>query len=148
MDINNKKGDSTEIETLLAFTRLGYAVSIPYGHKEKYDLLVDIEGNLIKVQCKTSIEGRRNGTLEVDLRCKVYDHGKYSFAHYEKNEVDYFATTFNGKCYLLPASECNSRKVLRLDPPINGRGIAINWAEDYELEKIVKTILEDKKDER
>ncbi len=148
MDMNNVKGDTTEIETLLAFTKLGYSVSLPYSHREKYDLLVDIEGKVIKVQCKTCTEGQNFGTIEIDLRRKTYKHGERSFSHYEENEVDYFATTYLGKCYLLPASECNSRKVLRLNPPLNNRETAINWAEDYELEKMIKNILEDKKDER
>ena len=50
-------------------------------------------------------------------------------------EIDYFATYFNNKCYLVPIEECSSEKTLRFEPPANGQRVGITFAEDYELEK-------------
>ena len=49
----NTKGKITELEILTHITKLGYSVSIPFGDKDKYDQIWDINGKLIKVQIKT-----------------------------------------------------------------------------------------------
>ncbi len=55
MNLNPKqKGNLTELQCLIAFYELGYQCSIPYGENSRYDFIADIDGKLIKVQCKTS----------------------------------------------------------------------------------------------
>ena len=49
-----QKGNLTELQCLTAFIQQGCTVSIPYGDCARYDFLVDINGIIIKVQCKTS----------------------------------------------------------------------------------------------
>lgn len=136
-----RRGDITEIEVLLAFLRLGYAVSLPYGCKEKYDLAVDIDGHFIRVQCKSSSPYRDGNSISMDTRRKVMKDGKRVFTWYADDEIDYYATTYEGKCYLIPADECHSRKILRLKAATVENSTTINWAEDYELETIVKKIV-------
>jgi hypothetical protein len=50
----NQIGKISELEILTYVTKLGYSVSIPFGDKDKYDQIWDINGKLIKVQIKTS----------------------------------------------------------------------------------------------
>lgn len=56
---------------------------------------------------------------------------------YNKEDIDYFCTTFNNKVYLIPVEDCSTGKTLRLNPPQNGQ-LNYNKAEDYELSKILK----------
>ena len=53
---SKQKGNLTELQSITAFYKLGYQVSIPYGENSRYDFIADINGKLIKVQCKTSRE--------------------------------------------------------------------------------------------
>ena len=57
---------------------------------------------------------------------------------YLANEIDYFATIFNGQCYVIPQKECGAEKRLRLTPPKNGQTRGVSFAKDYELEGIIK----------
>ena len=54
MENTKYKGNVTEIETILAFMKLGYNVLTPYGDCERYDLVADVNGKFLKIQCKTS----------------------------------------------------------------------------------------------
>ena len=44
------------MESMLAFMKLGYNVSIPFGEDSRYDFIVDINDKLYKIQCKTCSE--------------------------------------------------------------------------------------------
>lgn len=50
----NIKGKISELEILTLVTKLGYSVSIPFGDKDKYDQIWDINGHLLKIQIKTA----------------------------------------------------------------------------------------------
>lgn len=64
--------------------------------------------------------------------------GKVIHHQYTNEEIDYFVTVFNGKCYLIPVEECGGDKRLRILPTKNGQVRGITWAKDYELEEVVK----------
>ncbi|ADB59250.1 hypothetical protein Htur_0349 [Haloterrigena turkmenica DSM 5511] len=46
-------GDETEAQIIAALIEHGYSVSIPFGDNDRYDLVVDTEHGLRRVQCKT-----------------------------------------------------------------------------------------------
>ena len=45
----NILGKTTELEILLYVTKKGVSVSIPFGDKEKYDQIWDIDGKLLRI---------------------------------------------------------------------------------------------------
>lgn len=45
----NIKGNLTEIKFLSKLTELGYCVSIPFGNKDRYDQIWDVNGKLLKI---------------------------------------------------------------------------------------------------
>jgi hypothetical protein len=49
-----RKGDTATTQAIATFTKLGYDVSLPVTESAKYDLIVDIEGDLKRVQVKYS----------------------------------------------------------------------------------------------
>jgi hypothetical protein len=59
-----QQGDLGEASAIEWFSRLGAAILIPFGHSPDYDLVVDIEGRLLRVQVKTCTrkEPRRDGS--------------------------------------------------------------------------------------
>ena len=139
--LNSKqKGNLTELLCLAAFTELGYTVSIPYGDCAKYDFIVEIDGKLYKIQCKTSHLFGDNEGIEFSCRSSHRAEGKCINEFYSANDVDFFATTFNSKCYLIPFSECGSSKKLRFAAPKNGQTNRVSFAKNYELEVIIATL--------
>lgn len=139
MENTKYKGNVTEIETILAFMKLGYNVLTPYGDCERYDLVADVNGKFLKIQCKTSSPQDEEGNVyRFSCRSTHKVKGQMKMAKYEEGEIDYFATCIKGQCYLIPWSECGSDKLLRFVPPKNGQTRGVNFAKDYKIEVILK----------
>lgn len=142
MELNAKqKGNLTELQCLTAFYKEGCHVSIPFGENSRYDMIVDIKGKLIKVQVKTS--SLKNGdpnVIEFSCRSTRVNCKGTKTMRYTKEEIDYFATYWNNKCYLIPVTECSVTKTLRFAPPKNGQKVGVSFAKDYELNKQLQII--------
>ena len=139
MENTKYKGNVTEIETILAFMKLGYNVLTPYGDCERYDLVADVNGKFLKIQCKTASQQDEEGNVyKFSCRSTHKINGQMKMAKYETGEIDYFATCIKGKCYLIPLSECGSDKILRFTLPKNGQIRGVNFAKDYEIEVILQ----------
>ena len=142
--LNTKqRGNVTEIECMLAFLKMGYNVLTPYGDCERYDFVVDIQGNLYKVQVKSANDAHLNeGYIEFKTANKTTRNGTFVRHAYTKNEIDYFMTFYNGQAYLIPVEECSTtEKRLRFVPPKNGQIKGITFASEYELERMVEKII-------
>lgn len=138
------KGNTTEMECMLEFMKLGYQVSIPFGEDSRYDFIADINDKLYKIQCKTSSEIVENDVV-VSIKFKTVRQSgskatNWTRTKYGENEIDYFATSYQGKCYLVPLKECSNEKTLRIVPPKNNQVKGINFLKDYELSEVVKTL--------
>ena len=136
---SKQKGNLTELECITAFYQLGYQCSIPYGENSRYDFIADINGKLLRIQCKTSRE-IESGVIEFSCRSCHSNTSSNLRRRYTENEVDYFCTFWNGMCYLIPISECSNAKKLRFVPPKNGQKVGISYAKDYELQKQIERI--------
>ena len=135
---SKQKGNITELECMLAFIKQGYNVLTPYGDCERYDFVVDVNGKFIRVQSKTSSSDDNGASFKFSGRSCNRKDGKIIHHKYTNEEIDFFSTIFEGKCYLIPVEECGSDKRLRILPTKNGQVRGISWAKDYELEEVVK----------
>ncbi len=143
-NMNSKqKGNITELETMLAFIKQGFNVLTPYGDCERYDFVVDVNGKFLRVQSKTSHSNDNGASFSFSGRSCNRKNGKIINHIYTNNEIDYFVTSFNGQCYLVPVEECDAEKRLRILPPKNGQVRGITWAKDYKLEEVVKNWQDD-----
>ena len=144
--INTKiLGNTTEMECMLECTKLGIQVSIPFGEDSRYDFIMDYNGNLYKIQCKHCSEIFDNDGKVTAIKFKtVRQSGSNASLHtrtkYTKNEIDYFATSYEGRCYLVPVEQCSILKLLRIIPPKNGQTKGISFLKDYELSEVLKTL--------
>ena len=138
------KGNTTEMECMLEFMKLGYQVSIPFGEDSRYDFIADINDKLYKIQCKTSSEIVEDDiVLAIKFKTVRQSGSKatnWTRTKYEENEIDYFATSYQGKCYLVPLKECSNEKTLRIILPKNNQVKGINFLKDYELSEVLKTL--------
>lgn len=129
-------GNITELEVLTYITKLGYQVSIPFGDRERYDQIWDINGKLLRIQVKTShlVEN----AIKFSCRSAHRVNGRCVNTQYTSDEIDYFATYWDKKCYLIPVGEVSNEKTLRFIPPKSGQIKGISFAKDYEVEEMLK----------
>lgn len=132
----NVKGILTEIEVLHYIINLGYSVSVPFGDKDRYDQVWDINGKLLKVQVKTSHwkNERRNAFT---FKTKRTSNGKQY--KYTNEDIDYFATMWDNQCYLIPVQDCSTEKTLWLNKNF-GYNKNCYMASEYLVEEVLKTI--------
>ena len=132
---SKEKGNITEVECMLAFLKLGYNVLTPYGDCERYDFVVEVNNNFYKIQVKTARDGdEEQSNFIFSCTSSHVNANRVAHQYYTKEEIDFFATFYKGKCYLVPVEECGKDKRLRLEPTKSGQIIGVNWAKDYELE--------------
>lgn len=137
---SKQKGNITELEVLTYITKLGYQVSIPFGDRERYDQIWDIKGKLLKIQVKTSRLSDDSSYIVFSCRSNTKVQGKTVHSRYTKNEIDYFATFWDDRCYLVPVEETSTDKRLRFEPPKNGQTKGITFAQDYLVEEVLKRL--------
>ena len=132
-------GEITEREISIEFLKLGILVSKPIIASSKYDFVIDINNHLYKIQAKTSTY--KNGciffetsTSHTNTKCTIHQS-------YAPTDVDFFATMYQGECYLIPFVECGKRnQSLRLEEPKNNQIKGITYADKYLLKNIICTL--------
>jgi hypothetical protein len=126
-------GHRTEAAILSELVRRGYRVLLPFGVNQRYDLVLESDGQFLKVQCKT---GRlRDGVIRFKS-VSVQSNTKCIRARDYAGEVDFFAVYCpeNAGVYLIPTDEVTPNvNFLRVDPTRNNQSKRVRWARDYEL---------------
>ncbi|MEA2403768.1 MAG: hypothetical protein QOE08_415 [Thermoleophilaceae bacterium] len=121
--------------------KLGMPVFLPVTEGGRYDLILDIRGRLVRVQCKSA---RRVGEI-IDVKartCRRIAGGKQRVGTYSASEID-FVGVFCPEiecCYLVPIADVppSGSLYLRLAPSKNGQELGIKWAKQYELGAIAQ----------
>ncbi len=142
---SNHKGNVAELKILAAAADLGLEVSKPLTEHCRYDLVFDVAGHLLRVQCKWA--RKVGGVVSVNLSgCSYNSRGEEKRRTYSRNEIDAVAAYCGelGTCYLVPIDMAAERRALhlRLSPARNGQTVAINWAADYELQGAVDQLVD------
>lgn len=135
-------GDVNELKCILAFEERGYYTSTPFSGSCRYDVIADINGKLIRIQCKAShYYDEEETSIEFKTTRSTTNTQKTSRYQYTKEEIDYFYTHFNGYDFLVPVEECSTVKLLRLKSPKNNQLEQINIAKDYLLDNVLDSII-------
>jgi len=130
----NQKGNLTELQVMLSAIEKGYTVSIPYGDCDRYDQIWDNKQKLLRVQIKTA-RWKDERKIAFTFNCYSVVNGKKH--KYTSNEIDYLATFWENKCYLIPIEECSLEKTLWYElPPKNYQNCCL--AQQYELQEVSK----------
>ena len=141
---SKKKGNLTEMQCMSAFMEQGCGVSIPFGDNSKYDFIADVDGHLLKIQVKTA-SLKNDNVIKFSCRSTHVNCTGVKNIRYSANDIDYFATYWDNKCYLVPVEECSVEKTLRFVPPKNGQIKGITFAKDYLLNIQLAKIKEESK---
>jgi hypothetical protein len=131
----SQKGAAAEAAITAMTIELGLVVLRPLCEGSRYDLMIDLEPELLRVQCKMA--RRVSGVLSVRLQTSRYTPGGYVRTSYTAAEVDAIATYSPElrRGFLIPIEEASGRRSihLRLDATRNNQAEGIKWAHDYEF---------------
>lgn len=135
------KGEITEQLVAIEFLKMGYMVSKPMVQSSKYDFIVEVNHKLYKIQVKTSTPKEENSFIEFATSTSHTNTTGTINASYTEEDVDFFATMYDGQCFLVPYGKCGKRSQrLRLLPTKNGQIKGVLFAKDFILENIIKTL--------
>ena len=143
MELTTKqKGIITEEVIKLWFLQQGYNVSIPVGDNSRYDLIVEINNDLLKIQIKTGNLTRTPDCLNFACASIKYNSKGTKRILYTKKEIDYFCTLHpeTNQIYMVPVEICGNECNLRFVAPKSNNFNGVKMASDYEIEKIVAQI--------
>ncbi len=124
-------GDIGEAIVIAEAIKKGYTVSIPFGDNKKYDLIIERNGKLEKIQVK--YHSGNGKFIIVDYR---YNKG-YKVKHYTKKDIDAIIVydAYTEKCYYISSkyfAEGKRAINLRIIPTKNNQEKRVNWAKDFE----------------
>ena len=90
MEHNPRQGEKSELAVASELIAQGYGVSFPFSHDYQYDLIVDKDGSLYRIQVKTAKHEKGN-RYYIPANAERYDK-KYVdlFAGYPEDEVETF----------------------------------------------------------
>lgn len=132
----SQKGAIAETAITAAATELGVPVLRPVNDGGRYDLVFDVEGRLLRIQCKWA--SLKTDVIVVRARtCRYGPSGKCVRTVYSPAEIDAIAAYCPQlrRCFLVPAGHLAGRGHLhlRLSPARNNQVELVNFASDYDL---------------
>ena len=126
-------GLRSEAAILSGLVQRGYAVLLPFGVNQRYDLVLDLDGRFVRAQCKT---GRlRNGVIEFSTQSvRASMSGVFTRSYAGEADIFLVYCPDNGRIYAVPVEGSPRASMhLRVDPPLNGQVRGTNPASSYEL---------------
>lgn len=117
---------------LAALVGRGFRVLVPFGEGHPYDLVVDLDGSFLRVQCKTSRHQR--GCLVFNPHTTDHGRGRQSYLGRADIFGVYFPTAES--VYLVPidaVTHFSGR--LRLEPARNNQRRKVRFAADFEIDR-------------
>lgn len=130
-------GLEVELKAQYYLINQGWNVLVPLGNYLKYDLVIEKDNKFYRIQVKHAhcIEGEENIAFLVDTKYDKRVDGKVIKATYNKNDIDYFLTEYQGVYYMFPVFETKQTKFwLQERPPLQQ---SKKYAKDYKASDIL-----------
>lgn len=137
-------GDIGESLAIAKFTKEGLTVSKPLSNNARYDLIVEFNNKLYKVQVKTT-NSIKEGKMTFATKTTNYTKGNWASNAYSKDEVDIFflycvENEWCGLYYSIESATIPVELNIRTVPPKNGQKVGIRFAEEYAFDRQIKML--------
>ena len=137
MEQTKQKGDISEAKCLFEFQKRRIPVLIPWGDKERYDLVIELNKHFYRIQVKTANE-YTDGVIKCYTRSS-HDNTTHKNYYTYQGQVDFFFF-YNfqlDKCALVPMSVVGDKaKIsLRVYPPKKNQTKNIKYFDDFSIDK-------------
>ncbi|MGG6449509.1 group I intron-associated PD-(D/E)XK endonuclease [Pseudobacillus badius] len=135
----NTKGDISMAFVIAELTKRGISVSVPMTDNKRYDLVMDYNGKLYKMQVKTILYKQQEEILSFKTVSSNTTKTKgYYEKEYKSDEIDGFLAYCIelGKVYLAWQHEVPSGRIsMRLGATKNNQRKKVRMAFEYELDR-------------
>lgn len=111
---NKEKGNSSLGIAIAYYSSNGYIVSVPLNDTQDYDLVVDKDNILKKVQVKSTACKTKYGNYQVALKSCGGTKGKTYKTVIETKINELFILTEDLKIYIIPIEEINNKSTLNI----------------------------------
>ena len=141
-----RKGTLTELHCILDLTEMGIRTLTPTDEASKYDVVADLNGQFIRIQCKTSRWAKDTAVPEtafyIDTACQTVNTKQITRHTYSKDDIDYFYTYFQGQGYLVSIEEANGKTFRwRYEYPSSGQKAGIHIVDEYKIEEVINSLI-------
>ena len=142
MNENLKKGAITELKCQMHLIENDFIISKPVLDNARYDLLLDYNNKIYRIQIKTSRWNVEGETIVFNGKSQHSIAEGNKIMKYSPNEIDYFMTEWDNQFYLVKCEKEQSQYTLRLaDPKGTSKFIKnVHWAKDYLFEEVIKAL--------
>lgn len=145
LDITQQKGTLTELHCIIDLTNLGIRCLTPVDGSSKYDVVADLDGHFIRIQCKTASwvtdTVQEKVAFMISTYCQTTNTKSTTRYKYSESDIDYFYTWFEGQGYLVSIKEATGVTFRwRYEYPSNNQKQGIHIANEYKIEEVLKTI--------
>jgi len=109
--LNSKKQGDVGLGMAISwFVQNGYTICIPLTDSQDYDLVVEKDEGLKKVQIKTTYCKNKYGRYQVSLKTCGGNKSSSKTKFFDSNESDYlFIITEDGDKYMIPREKLKAR---------------------------------------
>lgn len=146
IETTQQKGTLTELHCILDLTELGIRTLTPNDEASKYDVVADLNGKFIRIQCKTSTWAtdtkNAHEAFYISTCCQTTNTKQTVRYKYSPNDVDYFYTYFQGQGYLVSIQEATGITFRwRYEYPSNNQKTGIHIADKYKISEVINTLM-------
>lgn len=114
LDTRRNIGNAGLSMAIAYFGANGYTVSVPLNDTQDYDLIVDIDGALKKIQVKATNHKESRGSYTIQLRT-VSGTTRKVYKTVVDTDIDFlFCLCGDGTMFLIPKEEICHRSAIRL----------------------------------
>lgn len=131
------KGEASEHMIAAELMLRNVTVSSPIGENTRYDLLIEYNDEFHRVQCKTG--KLRDGIITFSTMSHRPNSNEVIKESYD-GQIDYFAVYCweTEQIFIMPINEtATGRSTLRLNKPKNNQIDNVNFAAEYELDRVL-----------
>lgn len=112
---NKEKGNTGLGIAIAYYTSNGYIVSIPLNDTQDYDLIVEKDSKLKRVQVKATACKTKYGIYQVALKSCGGTYGKTYKTLIDTNIEEVFILTEDLSMYIIPKEEIKNRTTLNIN---------------------------------
>jgi len=111
---NKEKGNTSLGIAIAYYTSNGYIVSIPLNDTQDYDLIIDKENNIKRVQVKSTSCKTKYGNYQVALKSCGGTKGNTYKTLIETKVDELFILLENMEIYIIPVEKIRNRSTLNI----------------------------------
>jgi hypothetical protein len=111
---SKKQGDAGLGSAIGYFTSRGYMVALPLTDSHEYDLIVEIDNQLKKVQVKTTTVKTPYDIYQVELRTLGGNQSYNTAKFFDATKIDYLFILTNEQRYCIPCNIITSKTSINM----------------------------------